>query len=81
MNSGKQTIRLIIIEDEGHNSRMLKGLVEKIHPDWKIEGILESVEDSVAWLNHHPHPDLILMDIQLSDGICFSKIFNRNFFG
>lgn len=64
--------QVVIIEDEAHNSRMLKGMVEKLRPDWQIETILESVEESVEWFNSNKAPDLILMDIQLSDGICFS---------
>ncbi len=69
-------IRIIIIEDELHNSRLLKDMVQKLRPEWRIEAILESVEDSVNWLNSNQRPDLILMDIQLSDGICFT-IFNQ----
>ncbi|MDA3853097.1 MAG: LytTR family DNA-binding domain-containing protein [Bacteroidales bacterium] len=64
--------RLIIIEDELHNSRMLTGMVNKLRPEWEIDAVLESVEESVEWLTNNAHPDLILMDIQLSDGISFS---------
>ena len=56
--------QVVIIEDEAHNSRMLKGMVEKLRPDWQIETILESVEESVEWFNSNKAPDLILMDIQ-----------------
>lgn len=68
----RNTIRLVIVEDELHNSRMLKGMTEKIRPYWKIEAVLESVEESVAWFKEYSAPDVILMDIELSDGICFS---------
>ncbi|MFB6318792.1 LytR/AlgR family response regulator transcription factor [Saccharicrinis sp. FJH54] len=71
-NDNKRNIRLLIIEDEAHNSRMLKDMIENLRPAWNIEAILESVEDSVSWFRNHLLPDLILMDIQLSDGICFS---------
>lgn len=76
MKTGKRDIRVIIIEDEPHNSIMLKGMVELLRPEWKIEAILESVKESVAWLRENKSPDLILMDIQLSDATCFS-IFNE----
>jgi len=72
MNADNDNIRVVIIEDELHNSRMLEGIVRKLRPSWTIEAILESVEDSVYWLRNNPPPDLILMDIQLSDGSCFS---------
>lgn len=67
-----KSVRLIIIEDELHNSRMLTGMVNKLRPEWEITAVLESVEESVEYLNNTPAPDLILMDIQLSDGISFS---------
>jgi len=65
-------ISVVIIEDEAHNSRMLQGLIEKLRPDWEVLTILESVEESILWFNENKAPKLILMDIQLSDGICFS---------
>jgi len=65
-------VRVIIIEDELHNSRLLEGMLESLRPEWQMEVILDSVEDSVTWLQNNPAPDLILMDIQLADGICFS---------
>ncbi len=65
-------VQVLIIEDEAHNSRMLQGLMKQMRPQWQVAALLESVAESVEWLKHHPAPDLILMDIQLSDGICFS---------
>lgn len=64
--------RVLIIEDELHNSRILSGMVEKLRPNWELVGVLESVADSVEWLNNNEEADLILMDIQLLDGTCFS---------
>ncbi|MCK3684818.1 LytTR family DNA-binding domain-containing protein [Maribellus sp. YY47] len=65
-------MRVIIVEDELHNYRLLKGMVEKLRPDWNILEWLESVKSTVAWLETNPAPDLIFMDIQLTDGISFS---------
>jgi DNA-binding LytR/AlgR family response regulator len=65
-------MRVIIIEDEMHNYRLLKGMVEELCPDWEIVEWLESVTGSVEWLQSNPNPDLIFMDIQLTDGVCFS---------
>ena len=65
-------MRVIIVEDEQHNYRLLKGMVEKLRPGWKIVEWLESVKSTVAWLENNPAPDLIFMDIQLTDGISFS---------
>lgn len=65
-------LRVLVIEDEIHNSRMLCDLIKKLRPNWIIEAVLESVSESIEWLNVNQAPELILMDIQLSDGICFS---------
>lgn len=72
MLNTEKNIQIVIVEDEPHNSRMLHDITRKLRPEWNIITILEGVEESVEWLNTHPHPDLILMDIQLVDGICFS---------
>lgn len=65
-------MKVIIVEDERHNYRLLKGMVEKLRPNWEIEEPLESVKSTVNWLKSNPAPDLIFMDIQLTDGISFS---------
>ena len=65
-------MKVIIVEDEQHNYRLLKGMVEKQRPDWEITEWFESVKSTVAWLQTNPPPDLIFMDIQLTDGISFA---------
>jgi len=65
-------MKALIIEDEQPNARMLAEMLQKLRPGWEVTAILETVKQSVAWLQSNVHPDLILMDIQLSDGICFS---------
>ncbi len=69
-------IKALIIEDEHHNYRLLRGMIEKYRPNWNIEGPVSSVEKAVSWLNSNPAPDIIFMDIQLTDGICFT-IFDK----
>lgn len=68
-------MKILIIEDEAPASRRLKKLLSELEPTAEIEGGLESVEASVKWLKNNPAPDLIFMDIQLSDGLSF-EIFN-----
>ncbi len=65
-------IRVIIVEDEQHNARLLSGMIGDLRSDWEICGIFEDVEGTVQWLKTHDTPDLIFMDVQLSDDICFS---------
>ncbi|TCO09804.1 LytR/AlgR family response regulator transcription factor [Natronoflexus pectinivorans] len=73
-----QTIKttVLIAEDEIPTQRLLKGMIEKIRPDWEIVIATTAVEETVEWLQSHPHPDLMFLDIQLSDGISF-EIFDQ----
>ncbi|MFZ5428998.1 MAG: LytR/AlgR family response regulator transcription factor [Bacteroidota bacterium] len=65
-------MNVLIVEDEQPNMRMLTDMLKALRPGWNVCGQLESVKQSVSFLSVNPQPDLILMDIQLSDGICFS---------
>lgn len=65
-------MRILIIEDEHLAAEKLKSLIKNIDKSYKVLAVLDSVESSIAWLNSHPHPDVILSDIHLADGICFS---------
>ena len=61
----------MIIEDEKPAVEKLKQLLSNSGESIRIEKVLGSVEESVNWLSSNPAPDLIFMDIQLSDGISF----------
>jgi two-component system response regulator LytT len=62
-------MNIIIIEDEKPAARLLQRKVEKL--GLKINTMLHSVEESIHWFNDNPHPDLVFLDIQLSDGLSF----------
>jgi DNA-binding LytR/AlgR family response regulator len=64
--------KIILVEDEPYNLRLLEGMIKKLRPDWEVVKTLESVKSSVEWLRNNPHPNLFFMDIQLADGLCFS---------
>ncbi|UWY28179.1 LytTR family DNA-binding domain-containing protein [Flavobacterium sp. TR2] len=64
----------LIIEDEKPAARLLQRKLEKL--DVTVETMLHSVEESVQWFENNPHPDLIFLDIQLSDGLSF-EIFEK----
>lgn len=68
-------MNIIIIEDEPQAAQRIEKLIRLIIPEAKIVQQLDSVKSSVQWLRTNPAPDLILMDIQLADGISF-KIFD-----
>ena len=65
-------MKVVIIEDEQHNCKMLIGMINDMRPEWEIVKTLESVKQSIEWFENNNQPDLIFMDIQLNDGICFS---------
>ncbi len=66
---------ILIIEDEQYNQRLLQGIINNLRPQWNIVQCTDSVADSVEWLKNNK-ANLIFMDIQLSDGLCFS-IFDK----
>jgi DNA-binding LytR/AlgR family response regulator len=67
-------MKAIIIEDEKPSARRLNRMLEvlNITPDV----MLHSVHESVEYLLNNPAPDLIFLDIQLSDGLSF-EIFDQ----
>ena len=62
-------MNILIIEDEKPAARLLQRKVEKL--GLQVNTMLHSVEEAIAWFQNHPHPDLIFLDIQLSDGLSF----------
>lgn len=62
-------MKILIIEDEPLVAVSLINLVKELEPSAHIIGPLGSVKASLEWLNNNVMPDLILSDIQLSDGI------------
>jgi DNA-binding LytR/AlgR family response regulator len=64
-------MRILIIEDEPQAANRLENLVREIVPDATILDKLDTVKRSVSWLKSNAAPDVILMDIQLADGISF----------
>jgi two-component system, LytTR family, response regulator len=65
-------MKVLIVEDERPAS---ENLVEELQAiDEKIDVVAgcNSVDETVKWLSSNPQPDLILMDIQLSDGLSFN---------
>ncbi|WP_300490453.1 LytTR family DNA-binding domain-containing protein [Flavobacterium sp.] len=67
-------MNIIIIEDEKPAARLLQRKVEKL--GLNVHTMLHSVEESIQWFQANPHPDLIFLDIQLSDGLSF-EIFEQ----
>ncbi|WP_418991396.1 LytR/AlgR family response regulator transcription factor [Alistipes sp.] len=64
-------MKALIIEDETAAAQNLRAILRQVAPGMEILDTLESVSESVAWLESNPQPDLLFMDIHLADGESF----------
>ncbi len=64
-------MKVLIIEDEKLATDRLIRLLREADPSIEVCNVLGSVESSVNWFLKNPRPDLVFMDIQLEDGLCF----------
>jgi DNA-binding LytR/AlgR family response regulator len=62
-------MKVIIIEDEKPSARRLQRMLLKLGVEAEV--MMHSVEASINWFQNNEHPDLIFLDIQLSDGLSF----------
>ncbi|MGY0392804.1 LytR/AlgR family response regulator transcription factor [Bizionia sp. KMM 8389] len=62
-------MKVLIIEDEKPSARRLQRMLAKLEVEVGV--MLHSVEESIVWFQNNQHPDLIFLDIQLSDGLSF----------
>lgn len=70
-------MHILILEDEPLVARSLISIVRDLVPDAVLSGPIESNREALDWIQSHPVPDLILADIQLSDGVSFD-LFRQN---
>lgn len=65
-------IKILIVEDEIPAQVNLKKLIDRCCPEGNVVMTLTSVRAAVKWLEENPEgADVIFMDVELSDGICF----------
>jgi DNA-binding LytR/AlgR family response regulator len=69
-------MKAVIIEDEEIIAGVLKTKIAKVAADVEVMAVLPSLKTARKWLSDHAEPDLMFMDIQLSDGVSFD-IFNH----
>lgn len=62
-------MKTIIIEDEKPAARRLNRMLTEL--GLQVKTMLHSVEEALNWFQNNEHPDLIFLDIQLSDGLSF----------
>ena len=70
------SMKILIVEDEELAVEKLRYTIASIEENAEVTGSTGSISETVEWLQEHPQPDIILMDIELSDGQSF-EIFNR----
>ncbi|CAL1518750.1 LytTR family DNA-binding domain-containing protein [Chitinophaga sp. MM2321] len=69
-------MKIVIFEDEMHNAERLKQLLHKYDAGIEVVAVIESVTEGLKWLEEGHRVDLMMMDIQLSDGNCF-ELFSK----
>jgi two-component system response regulator LytT len=68
--------KALIIEDEKPAAEHLQRLINQVDIKIDIVRVITSVDEALLWFNNNPLPDLIFLDVQLSDGLSF-EIFNH----
>jgi DNA-binding LytR/AlgR family response regulator len=69
-------MKVLIVEDEPQAAARLEKLLGEILADLTIGAKVDSVTKAVRWFQNNPAPDVVLMDIQLADGLSF-EIFEK----
>lgn len=65
-------MKILIVEDETAAYENLADMILSLDSSIEIMGNTESVRQTVRWLQANPKPDLLFMDIHLSDGSAFA---------
>jgi DNA-binding LytR/AlgR family response regulator len=63
-------MKALIIEDEILASKHLQQVLDEVG-DITVIAVLESIKESIIWFEKNPLPDILFMDIHLSDGSAF----------
>lgn len=64
-------MNILIVEDEDLAVKKIQKTLLSVDDDARVVGVTDSIRSTVEWLQDHPTPDLILMDIELADGQSF----------
>lgn len=64
-------LRVLIIEDEVTAQNHLLKLLKAMDEGFEVVASLATVKQTVKWLQQNEEPDLVFMDIHLSDGVSF----------
>ena len=64
-------MNVLVVENEHPAADKIVRLLKKLDKSIVVMDVIETVEEVINRLQENPQPDLILMDIQLDDGLCF----------
>jgi DNA-binding LytR/AlgR family response regulator len=64
-------MKILIIEDEDPAAKRLQKMLTEIEPGAEVSDNIVSVSSAIKWFAANKLPDLIIADIQLSDGLSF----------
>jgi DNA-binding LytR/AlgR family response regulator len=65
-------MKILIIEDERRTADLITRLIKQYDNSYSVLGVIDSVEKGIEWFIHKNElPDIILADIQLTDGTSF----------
>lgn len=67
-------MRVLIIEDEAPAADRLQKMLKATAYDIEILAVLDTLAGAKAWLQANALPDLIFMDVQLSDGLSLDLV-------
>jgi DNA-binding LytR/AlgR family response regulator len=65
-------MKVLIIEDEPLAANRLQSVLQQVDASIEVVDKIDSVKSAIAWFGSNVHPDLVLMDIQLGDGLSFT---------
>lgn len=68
------SMRVVIVEDEALVAKALQRSLAAVAPTAKVLAVLDSLAGTRAYFDQHPAPDLLFLDIQLSDGTSFDLL-------
>jgi len=70
-------MRTLIVEDESYAANRLLGFLSQSKQNFEIVGICDSITSTLKWFDKNKSPDLVFLDIQLSDGHSFDIFINK----
>ena len=69
-------LKAVIVEDEYLAAKRLERMIQEVAPDIKVVATLESIADTLMYFKKHEMPDVLFLDVHLSDGNSF-ELFNQ----